>query len=187
MDLLKYLEPMKNLPKSFSNLAFWRGVRKLRDEVVNAFEYVDSWGESIESEIKPKMVTQVLNTRSPNSNPATDLFEFKVDYSVGNTRIFTFDRVGGTFPEFPKNVLPFVTIYLPYSYIKDVGTESTSGTLPILGRFVFDSTGNVINIAAVGNATLTLTNTELSKIKNDFTSVLGQVRNSNCVIEFTRF
>ena len=51
MDLLKYLEPMKNLPERFSNLAFWRGVRKLRDEVVNAFEYVDSWGESIEASI----------------------------------------------------------------------------------------------------------------------------------------
>lgn len=49
MDLLKYLEPMKNLPKRFSNLAFWRGVRKLRDDVVNAFEYVDSWGTHIES------------------------------------------------------------------------------------------------------------------------------------------
>ena len=29
MDLLKYLEPMKNLPEQFSNLAFWRGVRLL--------------------------------------------------------------------------------------------------------------------------------------------------------------
>jgi hypothetical protein len=51
MDLLKYLEPMKNIPERFSNLAFWRGVRKLRDEVVNAFEYVDSWGENIESNL----------------------------------------------------------------------------------------------------------------------------------------
>ena len=49
MDLLKYLEPMKNLPDRFSNLAFWRGVRKLKDEVVNAFEYVNSWGTHIES------------------------------------------------------------------------------------------------------------------------------------------
>lgn len=48
MDLLKYLEPMKNLPERFSNLAFWRGVRQLRDEVVKAFEYIDSWGENIE-------------------------------------------------------------------------------------------------------------------------------------------
>ena len=51
MDLLRYLEGMKNLPERFSNLAFWRGVRKLKDEVVNAFEYVDSWGKSIESEL----------------------------------------------------------------------------------------------------------------------------------------
>ena len=51
MDLLKYLEPMKNVPERFSNLAFWRGVRKLKDEVVNAFEYVDSWGKNIESKL----------------------------------------------------------------------------------------------------------------------------------------
>lgn len=49
MDLLKYLEPMKNLPKRFSNLAFWRDVRKFKDEVVNAFEYVDAWGTHLES------------------------------------------------------------------------------------------------------------------------------------------
>lgn len=51
MDLLKYLEPMKNLPGRFSNLAFWRDVRKFKDEVVNAFEYVDSWGENIETTV----------------------------------------------------------------------------------------------------------------------------------------
>ena len=51
MDLLKYLEPMKHLPDRFSNLAFWRGCRKFKDAVVNAFEYVDSWGESVESEL----------------------------------------------------------------------------------------------------------------------------------------
>ena len=48
MDLLKYLKPMKNTPERFSNLAFWRGVRKLKDDVVDAFEYVDSWGDNIE-------------------------------------------------------------------------------------------------------------------------------------------
>lgn len=51
MDLLKYLEPMKNLPKRFSNLAFWRDVRKFKDDVVNAFEYVDSWGDGVERSI----------------------------------------------------------------------------------------------------------------------------------------
>ena len=49
MDLSQYLETMKNLPNRFSNLAFWRGVRKLKDEVVNAFEYVERWGTHIES------------------------------------------------------------------------------------------------------------------------------------------
>lgn len=42
---------MKNLPDRFSNLAFWRAVRKLKDDVVNAFKYVDSWGKSIENEL----------------------------------------------------------------------------------------------------------------------------------------
>ena len=56
MDLLKYLKPMKNIPERFSNLAFWRGVRKLKDEVVSTFEYIEAWGDNIErkiSQIKP--------------------------------------------------------------------------------------------------------------------------------------
>lgn len=76
MDLLKYLEPMKNIPERFSNLAFWRGVRKLKDEVVSAFEYVDSWGKNIESElansgmkiIKTDNLTSNMLTVHPNSN-----------------------------------------------------------------------------------------------------------------------
>lgn len=51
MDLLKYLEPMKNLPGRFSNLAFWRDVRKFKDDVVNAFKYVDTWGKNIETTV----------------------------------------------------------------------------------------------------------------------------------------
>lgn len=51
MDLLKYLEPMKNIPERFSNLAFWRGVRKLKDEILKTFEYVGEWGTSVEGEI----------------------------------------------------------------------------------------------------------------------------------------
>lgn len=76
MDLLKYLEPMKNIPERFSNLAFWRGVRKLRDEVVSAFEYVDSWGDNIESElansgmkiIKTVNLTSNMLVVHPNNN-----------------------------------------------------------------------------------------------------------------------
>ena len=51
MNLSKYLESMKNLPDRFSNLAFWRGVRKLRDEIVKTFEYLDSWGKNIENAV----------------------------------------------------------------------------------------------------------------------------------------
>ena len=51
MNLLKYVEPMKNLPDRFSNLAFWRGCRKFKDSVVNALEYIDSWGGNIENTV----------------------------------------------------------------------------------------------------------------------------------------
>lgn len=51
MDLLKYLEPMKNLPERFSNLAFWRGVRKLWDEIIKTFENVESWGTLVENNL----------------------------------------------------------------------------------------------------------------------------------------
>ena len=51
MNLLKYLEPMKNIPERFSNLAFWREVRKLKTNIVATFENVESWGTSVEGEI----------------------------------------------------------------------------------------------------------------------------------------
>lgn len=51
MKLSKYLLPMTNLPDKFSNLAFWRGVRKLKDEMIKTFEYVGEWGNGIESDI----------------------------------------------------------------------------------------------------------------------------------------
>lgn len=51
MNLSNYLKTMKNLPDRFSNLAFWRGVRKLKDEMVKTFEYVEEWGTSVEGEI----------------------------------------------------------------------------------------------------------------------------------------
>ena len=50
MKLLDYLEPMKTLPNRFSNLAFWRVLRVFKDEVVEAFTYVNSWGSDIEVE-----------------------------------------------------------------------------------------------------------------------------------------
>lgn len=51
MDLSQYLVTMKNLPERFSNLSFWRGVRKLRDKMVDTFKYVGEWGNGIEGNI----------------------------------------------------------------------------------------------------------------------------------------
>ena len=51
MNLSKYLESMRNLPDRFSNLAFWRGVRKLKDEMVKTFEYVGEWGTLMEGRL----------------------------------------------------------------------------------------------------------------------------------------
>lgn len=65
MDLLKYLKPMKNLPERCSNLAFWRGVRNLKDCVVNAFEYLDSWGDGIELNISALRNYKISSYQSP--------------------------------------------------------------------------------------------------------------------------
>lgn len=81
MDLLKYLEPMKNLPERFSNLAFWHEVRKLRDEVVNAFEYVDSWGGSIELKISALRNYKISSYQSPTFDA----------YSTSHTMVLGFN------------------------------------------------------------------------------------------------
>ena len=60
MQLLKYLAPMKNIPERFSNLAFWRGLRKLKDEVIHAFEYVDEWGTEVENSLSGFKLVQSM-------------------------------------------------------------------------------------------------------------------------------
>ena len=102
MDLLKYLEPMKNMPERFSNLAFWRGVRKLRDVVVSAFEYVDSWGESVEN--KEKELEDLINSKSGFSllkviNLTIDMFNFN---PINNT-YFIEMRTPPNIPNIPEN------------------------------------------------------------------------------------
>lgn len=51
MKLSQYLLPMTNLPDRFSNLAFWRSVRNLKDDMLKTFEYVEEWGNGIEGQI----------------------------------------------------------------------------------------------------------------------------------------
>lgn len=81
MDLLKYLEPMKNLPERFTNLAFWRGVRKLRDEVVNAFEYVDSWGDGIELNISRLRNCKISSYQSPKFDASSPSHTMILDFN----------------------------------------------------------------------------------------------------------
>ena len=109
MDLSKYLETMKNLPDRFSNLAFWRGVRKLKDEIVSAFEYVDSWGKSVET--KEKELEDLINSTSGFSllkvmNPTIDMFNFD---PINNT-YFIEMRTAPNIPNIPENC-KFVIIY----------------------------------------------------------------------------
>lgn len=107
MDLLKYLEPMKNLPERFSNLAFWRGVRNLKDCVVNAFEYLDSWGTHIEESISPLVSTtdnvqfksQVLN----NVEGFSFRFIRKTDVDVVSEILFTKTSIDLPISKFSTN------------------------------------------------------------------------------------
>lgn len=112
MDLLKYLEPMKNLPERFSNLAFWHGVRKLRDVVVNAFEYVDSWGENIENELD-NLLTNVATIPT---------FSIQADEGgarqIGNNQYGFYVHNGGTFDicSIPENAVgASVTCHISYN------------------------------------------------------------------------
>ena len=86
MDLSKYLETMKNLPDRFSNLAFWRGVRKLRDEILSAFEYIDVWGTSVET--KENELENLINSKSG--------FELLKTINL-NINMFSTTPIGGTY------------------------------------------------------------------------------------------
>ena len=52
MKLSKYLLPMTNLPDRFSNLAFWRSVRNLKDDINATFKYIESWGNNVENVLR---------------------------------------------------------------------------------------------------------------------------------------
>lgn len=149
MDLLKYLEPMKNLPDRFSNLAFWRGVRKLRDEVVNAFEYVDSWGENVENDLaniknadykrNAQLNLTVKNTNIPTSQYMVIGSKFIYISNIYNLRIGTklpanygatmYISVIVTQGATNTECIGFVTPMLDSGFIKIVGNHLT-GMIP---------------------------------------------------------
>ena len=128
MDLLKYLEPMKNIPERFSNLAFWRGVRKLRDEVVNAFEYVDSWGENIEHKLDNLPTTKLVNVAT------IPTFSIQADSSgarqIGTTQYGFYLEHSGLFDicTIPPNAIGVtVTCHISYSVGSNKYTISPIG------------------------------------------------------------
>ena len=103
MDLLKYLVPMKNTPERFSNLAFWRGVRKLRNEIVNAFEYVDSWGDNIEHDLSNITKIDYSKTSMLNIKESSTNVNFHVIEDVTNDTVIImfapFDIVVNSLPQ----------------------------------------------------------------------------------------
>ena len=76
MNLLKYINPIKNLPDRFSNLAFWRCVRKLKDCVINALDYINGWGTGIENSLSG-LQTWKTSVDSSLSSINTDLSGLK--------------------------------------------------------------------------------------------------------------
>lgn len=170
MDLLKYLEPMKNLPERFSNLAFWRGVRKLRDEVVNAFEYVDSWGESIESDIdllRSKKITERYSEFGDYSQTSTDSDHwFLVNFTTGSNAAVaaSISRNSASLPtlESYNNVLPFAVMKIPCA-IDDSG-HITGQRISMLVYLEIHG-GQLFNIASLcPNMDINISNTDIDKI-----------------------
>lgn len=94
MDLSKYLETMKNLPDRFSNLAFWRGVRSLKDKLVGTFEYMEEWGNGIEGQIDSLKgdLTKSVNKYSV-SNALNDITNAEYEDTVFN--ITQYPNLGG--------------------------------------------------------------------------------------------
>ena len=138
MDLLKYLKPMKNLPDRFSNLAFWRGVRKLKDEVVSAFEYVDSWGKTIESKISQTPIIRTLEdlyvtTSASNVSLVTDLTNSTISIH-GNGIAF----------KLPDDcIVPIIFSF--FVYFNYDGEHPVTGDLPLSpSHSSFDASTNTI-------------------------------------------
>lgn len=129
MDLLKYLEPMKHLPDRFTNLAFWRGCRKFKDAVVNALEYVDSWGESIESDLdslKRKQVVMHLISFGDYSQSSTNSDHwYTINFVPGSSEAIAATLIHNTEDE-PTivnngNVLPFGILTIPCGVVHETG------------------------------------------------------------------
>ena len=139
MDLLKYLVPMKNTPERFSNLAFWRCVRKLKDEIVKAFEYVDSWGKNIESElansgmkiIKTDTLTNNMMQFHPNNNTyfvdieLTNVTDIPVNAKLAILNFYLQVKVGNQTYTFEcRGVTPIDNSQVIYRFYRAISTRT---------------------------------------------------------------
>ena len=123
MDLLKYLKPMKNIPERFSNLAFWRGVRKLRDKMVDTFEYVGEWGNGIEGEINSLKGDLAKVTKYP----------FTIDSRLYRSQY-------GTGQQIPKDSIIQLQLYCNSNtelFISEFYSTATSRRITITDKIAF--------------------------------------------------
>ena len=170
MDLLKYLEPMKHLPDRFSNLAFWRGCRKFKDAVVNAFEYVDSWGESIENEIdllKSKNITTnyvEFGDYSQNSTTADHWFTLNLATGSLNAVAISVHRNSANMPTLISydNVLPFAVLRIPCA-VYDAPHVNGKSVAMLVHLEIHN--GQLYNIESLcPNMDISIANADISKV-----------------------
>lgn len=95
MKLLDYLTPMKTLPNRFSNLAFWRILRIFKDEVVDAFTYVHTWGSDIESEQATQNDTLSTHGTMLNTHE-NEISSLKTEETSQNKRILSLELAEST-------------------------------------------------------------------------------------------
>ena len=103
MDLLKYSESLKNLPKRFSNLAFWRDCRKFKDVTVNALEYIDSWGKGIEIE-QTNQNTKISTLETSQKSQDTKISTLESGQTTQDTKISALENL--TYDGNPENFKP---------------------------------------------------------------------------------
>lgn len=181
MDLLKYLEPMKNLPERFSNLTFWRGVRKLRDEVVNAFEYIDSWGENIEQLVDSKYGGYASYGMS---NPITDFTSLLnvssiSQYSDGVKIAPNYSNITVTVPSDCE--IDRVARFIPVLFVDGGAPSVITDLTTLLNVKVKSKVGNLILEFSPSSAAPNI-DYYVPLPKNSYTSSIGTVKLSVLIL-----
>lgn len=131
MDLSKYLETMKNLPDRFSNLAFWRGVRKLRDEIVSAFEYLNDWGIGVESTLNGIKKVDFSRTSMLNIKESSTAVNFHVIEDTANdTVIIMFAPLDIIVNSLPNDYGAIVGVEFTVSMDAESGSSDNNVLIP---------------------------------------------------------